>query len=288
MGATFSFGLIVLCYHLLAVHGLVQKVNRRDVHVQQGTNWQKGQGEIMKTKGFFAPQQKWPAVGLKRRQESTFSLDQGLSDTKEDTPNALPIDITEANTITTNTENCQPLPAGGRLRARGGKEEQACPPPATTDKDTPESGEQQQPPTTGNEGDKQEERQAPGGTKQEQPLVLPNLLRIPMNDGDNPTCYDATHGLMPVGVCQNPQLTPQPSKYDVFMNRNIDIYPRAWKLIDSQPGASPLFLSRFLLHTRDFSIPLAHDSNLTCVYFSSLARHARMPPQPQRQWYLVL
>lgn len=93
----------------------------------------------------------------------------------------------------------------------------------------------------GNGGDEREDGQAPGGTNQEQPVILPKLFRIPINDGDNPTCYDATYGLMPVGVCQNPQLTPQPSKYDVFMNRNIDIYPRAWKLFDSQPGASSLF-----------------------------------------------
>lgn len=256
MGATFWFDLIVLCYHLLAVDGLAQKANSGDVHIQQETSWQQGQGEIRKVEDFLALQQ--PRVGLKRRQESTFSLDQDLSSTKEDTQNALPIDTTESNTITINSENCQPPPAGGRLRARGRKEGRAppqepnlkCPLPATTGTDTPESGQQQQPPTAGNGGDGREEEKIPDGTKQEQPLIVPNLFRIPMNDGDNPTCYDATNGLMPVGVCQNPLQTPQPSKYDVFMSRNIDLFPRAWKLIDSQPGASAPFLASISSHTR--------------------------------------
>lgn len=246
MGATFWFDLFVLCYHLLAVDGLAQKVNRGDVNVQPETSWQQGQGEIRKMEGLLALQQHWPAIGLKRRQESTFSLDQGLSNTKEDTQNAVQIDTTEPNIIAANIEDCQPLP---RLRPRGGKEGQApplvpnlkCPLPAITGTDIPQSGQQQQPPTMSNGADEREDGQAPDGTKQEQPIILPNLFRIPINDGDNPTCYDATYGLMPVGVCQNPQLTPQPSKYDVFMNRNIDIYARAWKLIDSQPGASHLF-----------------------------------------------
>ena len=126
-----------------------------------------------------------------------------------------------------------------------------CPLPAiTSTTDRPDSGGQQQqqqsPTTPGDEGgddareEEEEDEQAPpqsGTKKHEQPIILPNLLRIPMNDGDNPTCYDATYGLMPVGVCQNPQQTPQPSKYDVFMNRNIDLYARAWKLIDCQLGS---------------------------------------------------
>lgn len=250
MGATFWFELFVLCYHLLAVDGLAQKVNSGDVHVQQETGWQQGQEDITKMEGLLALKQQWPAVGLKRRLESKISLDRGLSNTKEDSQNSLQIDTTEPNTITTNSEDCQPLP---RLRTRAGKEGQApplgpnliCPLPTTTGTDTPQSGQQQQPPTTGNGGDEPVEGPASGVTKQEQPFILPNLFRIPINDGNNPICYDATYGLMPVGVCPNPQRNPQPSRYDVYMNRNIDIYPRAWKLIDSQPGASSLFSPQF-------------------------------------------
>lgn len=246
MGATFWFDLFVLCYHLLAVAGVAQKVNSGDVNVQQGTSWQQGQGESRKMEGLLALQKHWPLVGLKRRKESTFSLGQGLSNTNENTKTAVQIDTTEPNIITANIEDCQPLP---RLRARGGKEGQApslvpnlkCPLPMITGTDMPQSGQQQRSPMTGNGGDERDDGQAPGETKQEQPIIFPNLFRIPIHDGDNPTCYDATYGLMPVGVCQDPQQTPQPSRYDVFMSRNIDVYPRAWKLIDSQPGASSLF-----------------------------------------------
>lgn len=262
----------MLCYHLLAVHGLAQKVNGGDVNVQQETSWQQGQAHLMKTEDLLEPR---PGVGLKRPQESTFSLEQGLSNTKVDIPNDLPIDTTGANTIMTNSENCQPLSAGGRLRARGGKEGQAppvgpnlkCPLPVITGTDTPQSGQQQHPSTTGHGGDEREEGQAPGETNQDQPLVLPNLIRIPMNDGDNPTCYDATYGLMPVGVCQNTQQIPQPSKYDVFMSRNIDIYARAWKLIDSRPGASSLSSPQFYPTEEFYLYPEPHGSNLTYVLF---------------------
>lgn len=258
MGATLWFELFVLCYHLLAVDGLAHKVNTGDVHVQKETGWQQGQGDIRKMESLLVLKQQWPAVGLKRRLEPKFSLDRGLSNTKEDSQNTLQIDTTELNTITTNSEDCQLLP---RLRTRGGKEGQApplrpnlmCPVPSTG---SPQSGQQQQPPTTGNGGDEPVEGPASSGKKQEQPFILPNLLRIPINDGNNPICYDATYGLMPIGVCQNPQRNPQPSRYDVFMNRNIDIYPRAWKLIDSQPGASSLFSHQFD-PTQVSSIPLA-------------------------------
>lgn len=251
MGATFWFGLFVLCYHLLAVDGLTEKGKSEYLNIQEGISWQQGQGEIRRAEGLLPLQQKRPRVGLERRQESTFSLDQGLSNTEEDTQNTLPIGTTEPNAIAASSENCQPLPAGGKLKARGGKERRApppgpkifCPLPSTTGTDTPEPGQQPQPPTTGNGSDEREGGQAPGGgTPQGQPLAVPKSLRIPINDGDNPACYDATNGLMPVGVCQNPEQSPQPSKYDVFMSRNIDIFPRAWKLIDSQPGVFFLFL----------------------------------------------
>lgn len=251
MRAMVWFDLFVLCYHLLAVDSLVQKINGGDVNVRRETSWQQGEGQITRMESWLALQQQSPVIGLKRRQDSTFSLDQGLSNNKEETQNAVQIDNTGPNMMSANIiEDCQPLP---KLRARGGKEEEApppppvpnskCPLPAITGTDTPQSGQQQPSPTTGDGADEREDGKAPSRTKPEQPITLPSLFRIPMNDGDNPTCYDATYGLMPVGVCQNPQQTPQPSKYDVFMNRNIDIYAHAWKLIDSQPGSCSLFFS---------------------------------------------
>lgn len=245
MVATFRLSLFVICYHLLPVDGLKHKGKSRDFQVQQEISGQQGQEDIRRTEGLLAPQQQWPGVGLERRDESDFSLDQDLSNTEEDSQNALPIGTTEPNAIAANSENCQPLPTGRKeRRAPPPGTKLFCPHPATTGTDTPESGQQQQPPKTGNEGDEREGGQAPGGTSQGQPLVLPKLFRIPINDGDNPACYDATNGLLAVGVCQNPQQTPEPSKYDIFMNRNIDIFPRAWKLIDSEPGAFSLFSFR--------------------------------------------
>ena len=250
MEATFRLGLFVVCYNLLAVDGLKQKGKSGDFQVQQEISWQQGQEDVRRTEGLLAPEQQWPGVGLERRYESDFSLDLDLSNTEEDSQNSLPIGTTEPNAIAANSENCQPLPTGGKSRAGGGKERRApppgtklvCPHTATTDTDTPEPGQQQQPPTTGNGADEREGGQAPGGTPQAQPLAFPKLFRIPINDGDSPACYDATNGLLPVGVCQNPQQSPEPSKYDVFMNRNIDIFPRAWKLINSDPGAFSLIL----------------------------------------------
>lgn len=249
MRATFRLGLFMLCYHLLAVDGLAEKGKSEELNIQQGISWRQT-GKLRRTEVLLALQQQRPEVAIERRQEQTFSLDQDSSTTEEDAQNTLPIGTLEPNTIAANSENCQPLIEGGKLRARGEKERRASPPgpklfcplPSTSGSGTSESGEQQQPPPTkGKGGD--EGGQAPGGTSQEQLLVLPKLFRIPVNDGDNPACYDATNGLMPVGVCQNPQQSPQPSKYDVFMSRNIDIFPRAWKLIDSQPGAFPLYFS---------------------------------------------
>lgn len=245
MRATFWYDFFVLCYHLIALDSLAQKINGGDVYVQQETSWQQGREQFTKLESWLALQRYLPVMGLKRRQEATFSLDQGLSNNKKETQDAVQIDNTGLNMISANIiEDCQPLP---RLRARGRKEERApppvpnlkCPLPAITGTDTPQPGQQQPSSTTGH--DEQKDGQAPSGTETEQPFILPDLFRIPINDGDNPTCYDATYGLMPVGVCQNPQQTPQPSKYDVFMNRNIDIYARAWKLIDSQPGSCSLF-----------------------------------------------
>lgn len=248
MGATFWLGLFVL--YLLVVDGLAEKGKSEDLHsIQNEISWQQGQGEIRRMESSLALRKRRPEIALERRQESTFSLDQDVSFDEED---VLPIGSAESNTIADNSENCPPPLLPGKLRVRGGNERRApqpspkllCPLPATGS-DTSEPGQQQQPST-----------QAPGGTSQEQPIVLPKLFRIPTSDGDSPTCWDATFGLMPVGVCQNPQQSPQPSKYDVFMSRNIDIFPRAWKLIDSQPGAFvPVFFIFFTFNFSEYLVP---------------------------------
>lgn len=248
MGVNFQFGFFVLCYYLLAVDGLAQTGKSEYVKVQQELSWQQGERDVMMIGGMLmALHQQGPRVGLERRQASTTLLAQGLRNTEEDTQNSLPISTTEPNAIAANSDNCQPLPAGGKAKARGRNERRArppgsnlgCPLPATPGTEAPESG--QQPPTRSNGGDGREGEQVPSRTQQERPLVIPKPFRILTNDGDNPACYDATNGLMPVGVSQSPLHSPQASKYDVFMSRNIDIFPRAWKLIDSQPGTFSLF-----------------------------------------------
>lgn len=171
----------------------------------------------------------------------------------ENNPLTLPlslVDTTAAKTdliVSDKPAPCSPVNnpiTGGRLKRRGGKQrrganknaESTCPPPAITtptDTDTRPSkpNEQQQPQT--------EEKEGPGandGSPSPDELNWPNLFKIPTKDGDNPACFEVTNGLMPVGVCENPTLQPQPSRWDVFMKVNRDIYPRAWKLPDSQLG----------------------------------------------------
>lgn len=76
-----------------------------------------------------------------------------------------------------------------------------------------------------------------GSPPQPEEFKWPNMFKIPTNDGDSPACFEATNGQMPVGVCENPEQLPEPSRWDVFFQFNIDVEPRAWKLPDATLGA---------------------------------------------------
>lgn len=139
-----------------------------------------------------------------------------------------------------------PATTGGKLKRRGVKErrgatpkpESFCPIPAattTTDTDTP-------PPKTDGQRPQTEKGQEQGpapqdGLPQPEEFKWPNMFKIPTGDGDSPACFEATNGLMPVGVCENPERQPEPSRWDVFMQFNRYMDPRAWKLQDSTLGA---------------------------------------------------
>lgn len=171
-------------------------------------------------------------------------------------PLALPLSVVDTTTsqpnliVSDNPALCSPVNhpiTGGRLKRRGGKQrrgvtknpESTCPSSAIktpTDTDThPSRPDEQQQPQTEEKG-REQGPSAPYGTPKPEELNWPNLFKIPTKDGDNPACFETTNGLMPVGVCENPTLQPERSKWDVFMNVNRDIEPRAWKLPDSQLG----------------------------------------------------
>ena len=58
MRAMFWFNWFVLSYHLPAVDSLAQKINGRDVNVQQQeTSWQQGRGQMTKMESWLALQQ---------------------------------------------------------------------------------------------------------------------------------------------------------------------------------------------------------------------------------------
>lgn len=160
--------------------------------------------------------------------------------------------ISKPDLVLSNGNNapCSPLnhPATteGKLKRRGVKErrgatpkpESFCPIPAaiTTDNtDTP-------PPKTDGQRPQTEKGQEQGsapkdGLPQSEEFKWPNMFKIPTDDGDSPACFEATNGLMPVGVCENPERQPEPSRWDVFMQFNRYMDPRAWKLVDSTLGA---------------------------------------------------
>lgn len=185
----------------------------------------------------------------------------------ENNPLALPLNLVDNTTsqpdliVSDNPAPCSPVNnpiTGGRLKRREGKQrrgatknpESSCPSPeitTPTDMDTRPSktGEQQQPQTEG-----KGREQGPGaldGSPKPEELNWPNLFKIPTKDGDNPVCFEVSNGLMPVGVCENPTLQPEPSKWDVFMKVNRDVSPRA---CDSQLGAFS-FLFLFFFASRD-------------------------------------
>ena len=146
-----------------------------------------------------------------------------------------------------NNAPCAPTTTttGGKFNQRGRKPRRGatpepelfCPLPAatvTTDTDTdPSQTDGQRPPTK----KAQEQGPAPQGeSPQPEELKWPNLFKIPIDDGDSPACFEATNGLMPIGVCENPEQQPERSKWDVFMQFNRYMDPRAWKLPDSTLG----------------------------------------------------
>ena len=134
------------------------------------------------------------------------------------------------------------------------KPELFCPNPAattTTNTDTP-------PPKTDGQRPQAEKGQGQGlapqdGLPQPEEFKWPNMFRIPTDDGDSPACFEATNGLMPVGVCENPERQPERSRWDVFMKFNRYMDPRAWKLLDSTLGAF-FPTSFFPPHNLDYSI----------------------------------
>lgn len=212
----------------------------------------------------------------------------------ENNPLALPLNLVDTTTsqpdliVSDNPAPCSPVNnpvTGGRLKRREGKQrrgatknpESSCPSPeitTPTDTDTRPSktGEQQQPQTEG-----KGREQGPGahdGSPKPEELNWPNLFKIPTKDGDNPVCFEVSNGLMPVGVCENPTLQPEPSKWDVFMKVNRDVSPRAWKLPDSQLGAfSFLFLFFPQVEINQFSTYTLYTKLLSNGVFSSLPSH---------------
>lgn len=189
--------------------------------------------------------------------------------TNENYPIALSLSSVETTTTTTTTKPdlivandppCSPanypITTGGKLKRRGGKQrrggattkpESLCPLPATTttttDTDTHPPQTDGQQPQTEEKGQEQGGQVPHDGSPQPEELKWPNLFRIPTNDGDSPACFEATNGLMPVGVCENPQQQPEPSRWDIFMQVNRNVDPQAWKLPDSTLGV--LFYSSF-------------------------------------------
>lgn len=156
---------------------------------------------------------------------------------------------------------CSPLnhlttTTGGKLKRRGLKQRRGatpkpelfCPlPSATTTTDTdpqPPKIDGQKPQT-----EKGQEQGPPPHDTSPQPeeLKWPNMFKIPTKDGDSPACFEATNGLMPVGVCEHPEQLPEPSRWDVFFRYNIHMEPRSWKLPDATLGA---YFSTFTLPPR--------------------------------------
>ena len=155
----------------------------------------------------------------------------------------------QPNLIVANNAHCLPVnhpTTGANPKTRSGRQRRdttnsklICPLPATTTTDS----ENHQPPIE--EKGQQEVPTPHDGSPQSEPLNWPKLFKLPTKDGDNPACFEATNGLMPVGVCENPDGQPEPSRWDVFMQDNRDFSPRAWKLPNSQLGALFVFLLFF-------------------------------------------
>lgn len=106
---------------------------------------------------------------------------------------------------------------------------------STTDTDPqPPKTDGQQPQT---KKDQDQGRDPPDRSPpQPEEFKWPNMFKIPTHDGDSPACFEATNGLMPVGVCENPEQLSEPSRWDVFFQFNNDVEPRSWKLPDATRG----------------------------------------------------
>lgn len=159
--------------------------------------------------------------------------------------------ISKPDLILSNGNNapCSPVnhraTTEGKLKRRKLKErrgatpnpESFCPKPGaiTTDTDTPAPKADGQQPQT--EKGQEQGPAAKYGLPQSEEFKWPNMFKIPTGDGDSPACFEATNGLMPVGVCENSERQPEPSRWDVFMQFNRYMDPRAWKLVDSTLGA---------------------------------------------------
>ena len=180
---------------------------------------------------------------------------------------------------------------GGKLKRRGVKQRRGatpnpelfCPLPAaitTTDTDTGPSKIDGQRPQT--EKGQEQGPTPPDGLPQPEEFKWPNLLKIPTDDGDSPACFEATNGLMPVGVCENPEQRPEPSRWDVFMQFNRYFNPRAWKLLDSTLGAF-FFLSVFFHANLDHSIFHLNWINLISLTYPFITSDPSLPPARSRK-----
>lgn len=196
--------------------------------------------------------------------------------------------ISKHDLILSNNAPCSPVihptATGGKLKRRRVKERRGnselfCPLPAartTTDIDNHPSKTDGQRPQT--EKGHEQGPAAHDGLPQPEEFKWPNMFKIPTNDGDSPACFEATNGLMPVGVCENPEQQPEPSRWDIFMQFNRYMDPRAWKLLDSTLGAFPPLLF-FPPHNLDRSI-----FHICTIYISfpeqSALNYPIPPPHP--------
>ena len=76
------------------------------------------------------------------------------------------------------------------------------------------------------------EYQSPNGMEQSEPDFFDwsTIFKISTQDGDSPTCFEQTRGLLPIGVCDSFGTGPVPSRFDIYERKNPDIIPKAWKL----------------------------------------------------------
>ncbi len=240
---------IFILYYLQVVYALAQSSNDLGgSFVQQDPAT--GQSDISGVNG-LAPQQEGAlGAALSSLDQSNAPLPQASTNTDNafldpvnETPGAYGLDSVgtrDPNLVAANTDDCASAnqPAAGKLKARGGKQRRAPPNPKSVC------------PTTGGLLPANRKPQAPSGVQQLDPNIWPNVLKVPTKDGDNPACYEATHGLMPIGVCENPLQNPRASEFDPLNTVNPNLIPRAWKLKDCSLGAFPPSFPVFLFQVQ--------------------------------------